>query len=84
MCVCCIHFGSHGRGCGAASSGVDEPAESWPAADAVLLAETAASPSSLSPCTTETQSLQSSTVKKRMRPESVFKQKQLHWLGFVY
>lgn len=72
VCVCvCVHFRSYGRGCGAASSGVGAPAGSCPAADAEQLAETAASPSSPSPCTTETGSQQSSTMKEETRPVCV-------------
>lgn len=57
-----VHSGSRGRGCGAASSGVGEPAGSWPAAGAERPAGRAACPSSPSPCTSETGSLQSSAA----------------------
>ena len=64
VCVLCSHSGSRECGCGAASSGAGETAGSWPTAGAVRPAGTAASPSSPSPCTTETGNQQSSTEEK--------------------
>lgn len=61
-CVCVVRCCSRGRGCGAASSGAGGTAGSWPAAGAERPAETAASPSFPSPCTSGTGSQRSSAA----------------------